>query len=162
MKQFLLEDIKAFTTHLFLQPTFDSFFLREAMFKTAATVTIDGAANADYFDTDEGVPEHVTWGSVRPLSFQVIKGNRLPVSFQIILYPDETTAATLLGADVAKQTAFQKVTRYYLNLSYKNRLLTCTTGVSYAEFTVDKSADEAWDRAVSAFLKQMQIPVSEV
>ena len=65
MKQFLIEDIKAFTTHLFLQPTFDSFFLREAMFKTAATVTIDGAANADYFDTDEGVPEHVTWGSVR-------------------------------------------------------------------------------------------------
>ena len=46
MKQFLLEDIKAFTTHLFLQPTFDAFFLREAVFKTAATFSIDGAANA--------------------------------------------------------------------------------------------------------------------
>lgn len=161
MKQFLLEDIKAFTTHLFLQPTFDDFLLREAVFKTAATITIDGAANADYFDTGESVPEHVTWGSVRPLSFQVIKGNRLPVSFQIILYPDETTTAKLLGPDAAELTARLKVTRFYLNLSYKNRLLTCTTGVSYAEFTVDKSAGEAWDRAVAAFLKQLQIPVSE-
>lgn len=161
MKQFLIEDIKAFTTHLFLQPTFDAFFLREAVFKTAATFSIDGAANADYFDTGEGIPEHVTWGAVRPLSFQVIKGNRLPVSFQVILYPDETGVSELVGPDAAELTTRLKVTRFYLNLSYKNRLLTCTTGVSYAEFTVDKSAEEAWDRAVRALLNRMQIAAVE-
>lgn len=157
MKQFLLEDIKAFTTHLFLQPTFDAFFLREAVFKTSATFSIDGAANADYFDTDEAIPEHVTWGSVRPLSFQVIKGNRLPVSFQIILYPDEKSVSELIGQEAAEFGDRLKVTRYYLNLSYKNRLLTCTTGVSYAEFTIDKSAEEAWDRAVRDLLSRLQI-----
>ncbi|MBR6366583.1 MAG: hypothetical protein IKS10_10900 [Lachnospiraceae bacterium] len=161
MKQFLIEDIKAFTTHLFLQPTFDAFFLREAVFKTAATFSIDGAANADYFDTDEGIPEHVTWGTVRPLSFQVIKGNRLPVSFQVILYPDEAGISELIGPDAAELTAHLKVTRFYLNLSYKGRRLTCTTGTSYAEFTVDKSAEEAWDRAVRAFLSRLQIAAVE-
>jgi len=157
MKQFLLEEIKAFTTHLFLQPTFDTFLLREAVFKTASTVTFDGAANAEYYDTDATVPEHVTWGSLRPLAFQVIKGNRLPVSFQIILYPDDADCVKWIGPDATDMKNNCKATRFYLNLSYKNRLLTCTTGASYSEFSLDKSAEEAWDRAVQSMFRELKI-----
>ncbi len=157
MKQYLLEDVKAFTTHLFLQPTFDRFFLREATFKTAATFSIDGSANADYFDSDAQIYEHVRWEAIRPLAFSIIKGNRLPVGFQIVLYPDEETLTELGGEQILEIASRRNVTRFYLNLSYKNRLLTCTTGTSYAEFTVDKSAEEAWDQAVRALLSRMQI-----
>ena len=149
MKQFLLEDVKAFTTHLFLQPTFDRFFLREATFKTAATFSIDGSANADYFDSDAQIYEHVRWEAIRPLAFSIIKGNRLPVGFQIVLYPDEETLTELGGEQILEIASRRNVT--------KNRLLTCTTGTSYAEFTVDKSAEEAWDQAVRALLSRMQI-----
>ena len=41
----------------------------------------------------------------------------------------------------------------YLNLHFKDQVLTCTTGVSYRVFSMDRSFENAWDELVCRFLK---------
>ena len=44
-----------------------------------------------------------------------------------------------------------------VHFTYKNEVLTCTTGISYRLFSLDKSLDQEWDLLVQVFLRQYGI-----
>ena len=149
-----ITDLKAFASHLFVKETFDKFELLRAVFKTACYTEIDGKRNPEYFDESdtENVPsDSVSWKTVRPVAYALIKGDRLPLFFKITLKTSRQAAgyyrekAGLTNVNISSLS---------INLTYQEDVLTLTTGVSYEGFTMEKEAEKLWDKDVLAFLEK--------
>ena len=50
----------------------------------------------------------------------------------------------------------------YLNLQYKNKMLLCTTGLSFRSFLPDKRPEQFWDSVVSDFLHKHEISFEQM
>ncbi len=165
MVQLIIEDIKKLTDLLFVQETFDRFLMREAHFVTGVTVDLDGQLNQDFFDTDEfsSLPDQntVSWGSVKKLCFQIIKGRKLPKRFQIVLKLAGTDISPWLAKN-GLNLASDAVKGLFITFRYENQQLTCTSGTALSVFTLDKSLDQAWDQQVVKFFKAIEVPCREV
>lgn len=158
-----ITDIKDFTRQLFLKETFDGFLLSEAVITTFNTFTIEGFLNRDYYNDveleDLGARAYSTWKEIRPFCLQLIKGNKLPLSFRITLrMKQENVNAILTRNELADQ---YDVDCLQLNILYKNGIITCTTGIALRQFSLDKSLDHVWDTMVRKFFTKNQIAYSE-
>ena len=84
-----IEDMKQFTARLFMGETFDHFLIREAEIITFNVFTIDGHIRQGYYSEEEleenQLEELSSWKMIRPYCFSLIKGKKLPGSFQIVL-----------------------------------------------------------------------------
>ncbi|MDD6212028.1 MAG: DUF5721 family protein [Clostridiales bacterium] len=149
-----IEDIRDFTSKLFLKETFDSFELVEADFNTDFSVSLDG-----HLTEPEKGQCYAGWSRVKPLAFQVIKGNRLPHRFHIVLRLSDSNMANTI-----KSTGFsysvEEVGGLYINIQYQSRKLTVITGCSFQTFTLDRSLEKEWDRIMQRFLRHHKIPFS--
>lgn len=159
-----IEDIKSFTSKLFVGEVFDHFLVKEVSVSTYNTFTIDGTIKNGYYSKEEmeeqGIGVYSTWTALKPFSFSMVKGKRLPTSFRIILLMPEDETERFLST---KNIGFPKeqVKGLYVNIRYEDEKLTCITGTSVSVFTMDKTLDEEWDNGFKAFLKQNQIPFEE-
>ena len=147
---------KDFTSKLFLQNTFDSFLVSQASFTTGTSLAIDGRLHRDYF-TDaewESMEQHdlALWSLLRPLCFQIIKGNRLPEQFKIVFVLSRANTEKFL-ADSGLSFSPEQVGGLFLNIRYEQGTLTCTTGVSFTSFLMDKTLEQTWDHMVKRFFK---------
>ena len=86
-----ITETKNFVKKLLMEPVFDTFLLVEAYVRSDVSYTIDGRLNPSFFDTEEleemTSNTYTTWGAVRHHIFNVIKGNKLPLNFKIVLIP---------------------------------------------------------------------------
>ena len=147
MKTYNITDVKAFTSGLFLEPVFDNFLVTEAAIVSACTVLIDGASQSEAQDAET----HVTWGSVRHIACSAVKGDEPPRTLRIVLKLSRSNLAATLRAMDAKEN---EVDGLYLNIRFDKGELTCTTGCSFASFTMDKSAERGWEGFVEKFLRK--------
>lgn len=154
-----VEDVRSFTSKLFLKEDFDRFLVKEVNIITYNSFTIDGHIKRGYY-TEEELSEHKiegfsSWGMLRPVCFSLIKGKKLPGSFQIVLLlaPDDLERFTALrsGVDVGQ------IQGLYLNIRYEDGALYCITGTSLNIFTLDKTLETEWDEAVKKFMRSHEI-----
>ncbi|GLC81307.1 DUF5721 family protein [Lacrimispora brassicae] len=155
-----IEDIRTFTSKLFVGEIFDQFLAKEAVIATYNTFTIDGTVRSGYYSKDEQeemkIGQLSTWAMMKPFCFSLIKGKRLPISFRIILQMSkEGTERFLASRQVS--LAPDQVKGLYLNIRYEEDKLSCVTGTSVSFFTLDKTLDEEWDQAMKGFLKRNEI-----
>lgn len=157
-------DLRLTTGRLFAGEDFDAFLVSELSLSTLCTFQIDGHMCEDYFNSDEldamSDQKFVSWKQLRPLMYQLIKGNRLPGQFKIVF--------RLAGYNVEKflkQTGLpyspSEVGGLFLNLRYAGQTLTCYTGTALNVFDLSKNLDQEWDRMVQNFFRQKQIPFEE-
>lgn len=155
-----IDDVKQFTGKLFLGNTFDSFLLREAEIATFNSFSIDGRIRKGYFTQEEleekPVEDYSSWAVVKPVCFSLIKGKKLPGSFQIVLQAASDSVGEFL-ADRQLPAAADQIKGLYLNIRYENGKIICVTGTSVSFFTLDKTLETEWDEAVKLFLKQQEI-----
>ena len=160
-------DIKEFTEKLFRDETFDNFLVTEADFVTSFRVTLNGrktdfavgATTGDSLSTKD-VDDFVTWSTIRPLAFQIIKGKQLPKGFQIVLkLSKENTAKTV--ASMGLPFTANDVSGLFLNIRYEDKKIMCITGCSMNTFTMDKSVEKEWDGFIRRFFRHHQISVEE-
>lgn len=160
-----IQDIKFFTKALFLGETFDWFLVKEASIVTFNSFFIDGAIRQGYYSEEEleagRIEQYSSWKLLRPFCFSLIKGNKLPESFSIILRlpPDQTER---LLKERCASWSLEQVSGLYLNIRYENHTLTAVTGVALQQFTMDKTLEHEWDDMVQAFFKKHQIPFETV
>ena len=118
-----------------MEPVFDTFLLVEAYVRSDVSYTIDGRLNPSFFDTEEleemTSKTYTTWGAVRHHIFNVIKGNKLPLNFKIVLILSDANINRIIEQN-------------HLNLTMNI-------------FSMDKTLANIWDANVSAFFKQNQI-----
>ena len=138
-----------FTRHLFVKDSFDSFYLSEARFATGFTAQFDGKT------LSENAPApYISWGQLRPVAFQLIKGKELPRSFSLVLvYPDEKTAAFLAAA--GRDADPETLPSLFINLRYRQEQLMLTTGISEKSFYPDFELPKLWDRQVLNILREL-------
>ncbi len=146
---------------------FDHFLLQEASVTQAFTTEIDGRIRPGFFSEDELTDLGLTglscmpFSRLRPLCLDLIKGSRKPDSFRFVfLLSPENQDSTIAHSGTGFNT--EDIGGLYLNLTYKNDALVCTTGISYRNFSMDKSLENEWDRLAELFFKQHGVAVTEL
>lgn len=155
-----IDDIKQVTGKLFLGEMFDRFLVREAAIVTFNTFQIDGHIKQGYYTEHEleenKIEDLSSWAVIKPICFSLIKGKKLPGSFQISLQTGPADTEKFLAHSRLNIHADQ-INGLYIHIRYEDGLLYCVTGTSVNFFTLDKSLDMEWDEAVKLFLKKQEI-----
>lgn len=142
---------KLLTTELF-----DDFTVEEATIDTFNTFKIDGRIHKEFYkssDSTEEIPdsEFSGWSSIRPIALSLIKGKNTPLGFKFILHLGEANKLSLLKKSDMDISPDQ--ISLGINIKYSQGEVVITTGVSYSIFTLDKSAEKAWDEYIPSFLE---------
>lgn len=151
MQSFDITNRKEFMYKLLKSDLFESFEVREVVSHTAFKLVIDGKRNKDYFndmdnDPDRVYSEYLSWGEMRKHVYELMQGHKLPTYFKIVL-STKLDKTTQLSPDAST---------FYLNITFKDNQITCSTGTAYKTFTLDKSADQIWDERIKQFLFKYQ------
>ena len=159
-----ISDLRQFTKQLFLGDTFDKFLVKEATIVTFNTFTIDGTVRHGYYSDEEleasRIEQYSAWKVLRPFCFSLIRGNKLPESFSIILKLAPEDTGNFLKKRCSSY-APEAVGGLYLNLRYEEQVLHCVTGIALNQFLMDKTLEREWDDAVRTFLKRAELPFEE-
>ena len=156
-------DIKDFMHRLLCTDLFDHFLLPEATITTYVAHTIDGHLHPDFFSPEDAGYDALLQTAIspfsllRPVCYQLIKGNRTPLGFKFVFQLSaQNQQRTIEKSGCSFQT--EDITGMFLNIKYQDRKLTCTTGISYRTFSMDKSLEQEWDRLITVFFKNHKIP----
>lgn len=158
------EDVKSFTSRLFVKEDFDSFWVREVNIVTYNSFTVDGHIRSGYYTEEEReerkIGEFSSWKQLRPFCFSLIKGKKLPERFKIVLQlPAEN--AERFAAKSGTGITGEQIQGLYLNIRYEEGELYCITGTSLTFFTMDKTLEAQWDESVREFFHSRQIPCTQ-
>lgn len=162
-----ITDIGPFIHTLLKGTMFDHFLLQEATITQAVSYTIDGTLNRDYYSAEELEEMELSndsclpFSHVRPVCFTLLKGKKKPVYFKFVFLLSQTNQASTI-AKSGSSFCNEDISAMYLNLTYKNNILTCTTGISYKLFSLDKTLEQEWDRLVKIFFRQNKIDFEQV
>lgn len=149
---------------LLIQNVFDAFLVSDVIIHTFQRFEMNGKLNRDYYSTEEleslGSRTHSKWSEVRPFAYQVVKGNKTPLSFQIsLMLSGKAIESVLTTQGVLLDSS--EVTGLYLHIRYENSELHVVTGTGLKTFSLDKSLDYAWDEQVMKYLKSSEIAYEE-
>lgn len=82
---------------LLVSDTFDEYLILEAVITKANTFTIDGRLNEEYLPEFPSDTRLQTWGNVRNICFELVKGKVLPVYMKVVLQLPAAAAEQVLA-----------------------------------------------------------------
>lgn len=144
-----INNLKNFTSHLLVKDTFNKWQLVEGTIATHSVFQINGRINSDFFtadDLNEFPDKYNHWSSLRPICYEIIKGNSLPTYFKFVFRLDVIDEDSVDGQ--------------FVNVKYENGVLNVTTGISMKIFTPDKSAEKQFDSYITQFFIDNSIDFS--
>lgn len=157
-------DVKAFMNKLLLQNVFDNFLVSEVEVNMANKYTIQGEMNQSFYSNDEKElldgRIYSTWGELKPMVLQMMKGNRTPLSFKMVFLLSKSNTIHVLEKS-GLPFRYEDVGGLFLNLRFDSNGLYLITGTSLKVFTLDKSLDQVWEKDLKTFLKYHEIPCEE-
>lgn len=155
-----ITELKQFMQKLLTKPVFDNFYVVSFKIQTLCEFSIDGKLNKDFYTLTEqeqlGDRNYVKWEELKPFAFSLIKGNKTPLSFHIVLMmsPENTNKIVdKCGRGVTRED----VTGLFLNIHFEKGTLVLITGSSRKSFTMDKTLDGEWEEQLKQFLKHWDI-----
>lgn len=153
-----IKDVKKFMSKLLMEKYFDEFLVNEISISTYSTFTIDGHINNDFFSESELADlqdKHLSsWNKIKPICFNIIKGNKTPLKFRFIFAMNRTFIKYLI---VQNNISINEeiVNELFLNIKFENGMLNYTTGVSLKEFTLDKTIEKYFDNYILNFISTL-------
>ena len=162
-----ISSVKNFMNQLLKTELFDPFWLVEASVTTYNTFTIDGRLHKNFYDlqTQEALKDsrrtYSLWQEVKPFCLSVIRGKNTPLSFKIIFQLSRENTERMLQKS-GLSLAPEDISGLFLNILFSESGLTVTTGTSYHIFTMDKTFDTFWDKAVLSFFIQHDISYEQI
>ena len=116
-----------------------------------ASFSIDGKRNPDFYSSDElesGLSAYAGWEEIRPFVFQTLKGNKLPKSIKLVLSLPEEKLVHLPNTKAA-----------FLNLTFRENEILCTTAIAQETFSLDKQGEAVWEDYILKFFKKYHIGI---
>jgi hypothetical protein len=86
----------------------------------------------------------------------MIKGSKTPLSMKIILMLSKAGTNQLL-TKYNLPLSDENINGLFLNIYYDGTNLSCTTGVSYRTFTLDKRLETVFEESIQTFLRSAGI-----
>ena len=159
MRSIEIDNIKDFTSKLFIGDKFDNLLVTEAYFSTFVSFSIDGHLNMDFIgegtaDFPESAEGVAVWKRIRPICFEMIKGKKVPSQFKIIFKMPAAVTERFLR-ERCPGISPDQVGGLFLNVNFREGKLTCVTGSSLKTFSLDKSLEIQWDDYMSEQLKRL-------
>lgn len=158
-----IKNVKEFMNHLLGSEAFDSFYLEEASITTYNTFLIDGHMVDAFFEGTDAIGNAMakpalfsSWKQMRPICFSLIKGNRSPVAFKVVLHAGDRYVERIKANPETKANAAH-IKALAVNIRFENNVLKCITGTSYDTFIMDKTLDNIWDSDFVSSLTAMGI-----
>ncbi len=156
MVQFTISSVKDFIHSLLKTELFDSFYLSEAQITTYNSYHIDGHLQKAFFQDlaeTEPVPDrpYSFWKENKLFCFHLIRGRRVPLQMKFVLLLSDTQLRQLIS-DSGLSLHPEDIAGCFLNITYADGTLTCTSGTSLKQVSLDKSLEKAWDQALERFL----------
>lgn len=168
MQALRIEDLRTFMSALLTGSAFHHFELVEADLTTFVTFHIDGVRQRSYYDEDPSAEKddsgkgqsvsarYITWESLQPHMYELIRGKRTPLSMHLVLrLSDVNTAKVLESSHLSFQV--QDIAGLYLNIQFEKGQAVCITGTSLNIFTVDKALEHTWDELAAKLLRKEKI-----
>ncbi len=158
-----ITSMKVFMSQLLTSDVFDIFLLEEAVINTANTITIDGHLNREFYSTEElssgqvADYEYTPWSTLKGLCFQLIKGKHTPLSFKFIFHLKPEITEKLLTREGCPADS-SGLNAMVLTIRYDGTKALLTTGCAYHTFVMSKVPEQIWDRALSRYLADKEIP----
>lgn len=155
-------DIKNFMNQLLISDTFDHFLLSEAVIKTNVSYTIDGHLNKEFYTADELEMEQLAslpaapFSQLRPVCFHLIKGKKTPLSFHFTFQLSPANQENTVKS-VGSSLSPSDVSAMFLHVRYQNNVLTCSTGISYRTFSLDRTLEQEYDSLMQRFFHKHAI-----
>lgn len=150
MKNYSVEEIKEFMNELLINEKYDSFYMFEARIRTALDYYINGKVNKEFYDDEVNVDEYICWKDIKNSVFNLINGDRMPISFKIILMFNRDNITRLIEMNNLPISP-EEISALFMNIYYENDELTVTTGTSLKIFTLDKTLENLWDDSVGKY-----------
>lgn len=159
--------LKPFMNALLAGDLFDIFLLEEASISTAATFTIDGRLNKDFFPSEEWENRHadyrafLAWQDIKGTCFNLIKGKHTPLRFQFVfqLIPSLTASILVKGNCTVPSELIKALV---LTIRFNGEKAVLYTGISYTSFVPDKEPEKLWDAALKQYLYKKGIACEEL
>lgn len=157
-----IKNIKDFMGQLLKSDTFDNFSFVEGQLMLGYTVTFDGHINSDFYSGEE-LPQgnFLSWGDMRPVIFEHMKGKHMPLSFQFVMHAPAQFVNTLI-AKHALSIDPSVVTALVVTIRFDHGKLSVITGTAFSTFILDKTLDAAWDSSFKKSLDSKSIAYEEV
>lgn len=165
MIAYRVTDVRKCMNELLCKDTFDFFLLQEATINTFSTFSIDGHRLDDFFsDVElEKMDEEdvlMPYELYRDWCYNLIKGKKVPLSFQIILaLPKRIIRQIIDAGEISIEESKAHLVAIY---RFIDGNLTITTGTSMKEFTLDKSLENAYDKWMYDFLSAAGIDIDKM
>ena len=146
---------------LLTQELFDNYLVEEAVIDTYNTFTIDGRIHKDFYkdisSTEDEVPseDFSRWSKIRPICLELIKGKQTPLGFKFILRMNDMDKRDFLSTVDTDLPPEQL--HIGMVVKYTQGQVIITTAFSCDIFTLDKSAEKAWDEYIPSFLDSNDI-----
>ena len=140
-----IENKKQFMALLLKGTSFDKLLVRNVTLRTSVLFEIDCTLDKNWFDSDEqeSLPKYSAWADMRPVIFELIKGNKLPGYMKVVLSPDVS----------ATEKIHKNAAALFINITFENNILSVTTGNSEKSFSMDKAVERTWDEYAGRFFK---------
>lgn len=155
MTNITLDNIKEFMSHLFIKNTFDSFLCKEISIDTFVPFRIDGTIMTDFLNDIEKEElkdnQYIPWSMLKPYCFNIIKGNRTPLSLKAVFAAPKSYIADFVSHN-GLSVSPDMINGLYLNIRYEKRCLNIITGTSLSSFTLDRTVEQVWDESVEHFI----------
>lgn len=158
---------KQFMNQLLTGDCFSSFLLESATVTTFNTFQIDGRIHSEFYNKeDPAYLEKTKYSFSKYLDLQeylysIIRGNRTPLNLKLTLLLNPDSMDKLLQNNDCSIPR-DLLSAFALNIKYDGEKILLTTAISYAGFTMDKSAETIWDHALKKFLFAKEIPFEEI
>lgn len=152
---------------LLLSDIFDHFLMIEGNITTFNTFSIDGTLHKEFFpfgETEESdSPDRMFsyWEAVKPFCYELIKGKKTPLAFRFVFRLSAQNTEKFLTKTKSGFTAMDNA-GLFLNIKFEAASLTCTTGISIPQFTLDKTLENEWDLMVKRFFLKHNINFEEL
>lgn len=160
-----IQEVKAFMSSLLIHNVFDDFLLSELDILTFNHFHIEGKRNKEWYTEEElellGEKEYSSWADIKPIAFQLIKGNKTPHAFKIVFILNKVDLKDILEKNNIN-IRLEEINGVFVNLKYEKEKLSLITGTSVKVFTMDKTLDREWDESMKAILRSKQIEFEEL
>ena len=152
-----ITELKSFMGKLLATSTFDDFLLQEATLQMGISYVIDGHINKAFYQNEEDTltdrPSFIPYGEVRGTLFDLIKGKRTPLGFQVVLQLSSKKCDILFSEGLDAHM----IKGLIMNIRFDGSRALITSGISYYSFSLNKAPELIWDEAMMNFLKRAGI-----
>lgn len=157
-----ISSIKDFMNRLLRTELFDHFLLSEASIKGKCSFIIDGHILPDFYTPEEREELALTGLECLPFSmlrencFSLIKGKNTPSFFKFVFRLSPVHVRQTLKAGNSSLTE-SDLSGVFINIKFQDGILTCTSGISYRTFTLDRTFEQEWDALLCRFFNAHDI-----